>query len=123
MIISHISKLIKAFSESENLKIISSFIFFDLFCLFNQPQAFADFKGHLPKVSSFVDSCEEIISRNSKNQKKEERCWKKLDQIEDSMTVEQDMRKELLRLDIYFQSMTTSLIKEEPKYSVRISIT
>ena len=55
--------------------------------------------------------------------KKEERCLTKLDQIEDSMTVEQDMRKDLLRLDIYFQSMTTSLIKEEPKYSVRISIT
>ena len=113
MSISHISKLIKAF-----MKLKTSFVFFDLFCFFNQPQAFADFKGHLPKVSSFVDSC-----RNSKNEKKEERCWTKLDQIEDSWNVEQDMRKDLLRLDIYFQSMTTSLIKEEPKYSVRISIT
>ena len=94
-----------------------------IFTFFNQPQAFADFKGHLPKVSGFVDSChEEIFNGNSKNQKKEERCWKRLDQIEDSMTVEQDMRKDLLRLDIYFQSMTTSLIKEEPKYSVRNSI-
>ena len=93
-----------------------------LFSFFNQPQAFADFKGHLPKVSGFVDSCyEEIVIGNSKNKNKKERCWTKLDQIEDSMTVEQDMRKDLLRLDIYFQSMTTSLIKEEPKYSVRIS--
>ena len=74
-------------------------------------------------MSGFVDSCEEIFSGNSKKQKKQERCWTKLDQIEDSWTVEQDMRKDLLRLDIYFQSMTTSLIKEEPKYSVRISIT
>ena len=75
-------------------------------------------------MSGFVDSCyEEIVIGNSKNKNKKERCWTKLDQIEDSMTVEQDMRKDLLRLDIYFQSMTTSLIKEEPKYSVRISIT
>ena len=75
-------------------------------------------------MSSFVDTCnEEIFNGNSKKKRKEERCWRKLDQIEDSMTVEQDMRKDLLRLDIYFQSMTTSLIKEEPKYSVRISIT
>ena len=74
-------------------------------------------------MAGFVESChEEIFNGNSKNQKKEERCWKRLDQIEDSMTVEQDMRKDLLRLDIYFQSMTTSLIKEEPKYSVRNSI-
>ena len=74
-------------------------------------------------MSGFVDSCyEEIVIGNSKNKNKKERCWTKLDQIEDSMTVEQDMRKDLLRLDIYFQSMTTSLIKEEPKYSVRISI-
>ena len=75
-------------------------------------------------MASFVDSCnEEIVNRNSKNQRKKERCWTKLDQIEDSVTVEQAMRKDLLRLDIYFQSMTTSLIKEEPKYSVRILIT
>ena len=95
---------------------------FSLF--FNQPQAYADFKGHLPKVSNIVDSCnEELFIGNIKNQKKEEKCLKKLDQIENAMTVEQDMRKDLLRLDIYFQSMTTSLIKEEPKYSVRISIT
>ena len=75
-------------------------------------------------MASFVDSCnEEIVNSNSKNQRKKERCWTKLDQIEDSVTVEQAMRKDLLRLDIYFQSMTTSLIKEEPKYSVRILIT
>ena len=75
-------------------------------------------------MSGIVDSCnEELFIGNSKNQKKEEKCLKKLDQIENAMTVEQDMRKDLLRLDIYFQSMTTSLIKEEPKYSVRISIT
>ena len=74
-------------------------------------------------MATFEDDCHEEIPdpRNKKNQRKTDRCFTKLDEIEDSWNLEQDMRKDFLRLDIFFQSMTTSLVQEEPKYTVRNS--
>ena len=56
----------------------------------------------------------------SQNQKKKAHCSINLDQIQDSYTMEQDVRKDLMKVEIFFQSMTTSIINEEPKYSVSL---
>ena len=72
-------------------------------------------------MSSVVDSCSEEFFGNKvkpTNQRKRDRCFTKMDQIEDSLTMEQDVRKDLMKLEIFFQSMTTTIVNEEPKYSV-----
>ena len=39
--------------------------------------------------------------------------------MEDYLEHLEDVQKDLLRLDVYFQSMTRTHVMEEPKYSVR----
>ena len=45
--------------------------------------------------------------------------WKKVEEMEDYMEHQEEVQKDLLRLDVYFQSMTMTYVMEEPKYSVR----
>ena len=48
-----------------------------------------------------------------------ESCFNKVDDaIEDYLMAEDDVRKSMIRLDVYFKSMTTSKVTEERKYSV-----
>ena len=45
--------------------------------------------------------------------------WKKVEEMEDYLEHQEEVQKDLLRLDVYFQSMTMTFVMEEPKYSVR----
>ena len=64
----------------------------------------------------------EKVCQNGNSGRVSEACWKRLDEIDNYLMHEEDVRKGLMRLDVYFQSMTTTLIKEEPKYSVIDSV-
>ena len=44
--------------------------------------------------------------------------WGKIDEIEDYLLHEEEVSEDLLRLDVYFKSMTSTFVSEEPKYSV-----
>ena len=44
--------------------------------------------------------------------------WGKIDDIEDYLLHEEEVSEDLLRLDVYFKSMTSTYVNEEPKYNV-----
>lgn len=53
------------------------------------------------------------------NNVKKKDNWKKVEEMEDYLEHQEEVQKDLLRLDVYFQSMTMTFVMEEPKYSVR----
>ena len=72
-----------------------------------QPQVFDDYMGDF------------VWSSASTHPPKKGKNWKRLDEMEDYLEHLEDVQKDLLRLDVYFQSMTRTHVMEEPKYSVR----
>lgn len=85
------------------------------FILSTQAQAYSNFKQVLPRVQNLEKACD--FSKKSIP----ESCFNKLDAIDDYILAEDEMRKSMIRLDVYFKSMTTSRVTEERKYTVSFS--
>ena len=61
-----------------------------------------------------------VWSAPPQSQSKKSKNWVKVEEMEDYLAHQEEVQKDLLRLDVYFQSMTRTYVMEEPKYSVRL---
>ena len=85
---------------------------------FAQPQAFNNFKGGLPKPLTSQPAADDsnMLLHNDK-ERLNAKEWLKVEEIEDYQNVRDEVKEDLLRLDVYFQSMTATNIVEEPKFT------
>ena len=83
---------------------------------FAQPQVFNNFKGGLPKPPTPQPAADDIALHNDK-ERLNAKEWLKVEEIEDYTNLRDEVKEDLLRLDVYFQSMTATNIVEEPKFT------
>ena len=88
---------------------------------FAQPQVFNNFKGGLPKPPTTPqpaagDRDSNMLLHNDK-ERLNAKEWLKVEEIEDYRNLKDEVQEDLLRLDVYFQSMTATNIVEEPKFT------
>ena len=88
---------------------------------FAQPQVFNNFKGGLPKPPTTTqpaagDRDSNMLLHNDK-ERLNAKGWLKVEEIEDYQNLRDEVKEDLLRLDVYFQSMTATNIVEEPKFT------